>query len=279
MKAVRQICTDIRPAQDLSIGHTTYQPVKSEDGRTLYIQPDLTAQILARIHKANEKLLSKMQLAHTHHFEVPIQSNISLSRLVELGANDPELAYPVWQALLKELTTPSQPGNGLERAPVLLSMDGIHHIMGDSKYLGPQLKPIHAQDLALSNDFCRYLNGSSMLGNGGIVLASTSSSNRPATPTFDYLLAEKVASTLGGPAPRWDAFTVLDKKVEDAVRGVEIMQLGGITQKETKSLMEYYALSGLMRRYIANHLVGEKWSVSGGGIIGALERACVLQRI
>lgn len=245
----------------------------------MYIQPQLAADLLAKIHKANATLLSEMQLAHTHKFDIPIQSNISLARLVELGTTDLDLAYPVWQAFLKEITTASQEGKGLQRPPVLLSIDNVAHMMRFSGYVDPKMKPIHAQELAIVADLSRVLGGNIALGNGGIVLAATSCSNRPATPLFDHLIAEKIAASRGLAPPRWNPFAARDSRVESAVQGTEIMRVGGISKKETKSLMEYYAMSGLMRRFVANHLVGEKWAVSGGGIIGALERACVMQRI
>jgi small subunit ribosomal protein S29 len=43
--------------------------------------------------------------------------------------------------------------------------------------------------------------------------------------------------------------------------------------------MEYYAMSGVLRNTVTERLVSEKWSVSGGGIIGELERATVRTRI
>lgn len=37
--------------------------------------------------------------------------------------------------------------------------------------------------------------------------------------------------------------------------------------------MEYWAKSGLLRKSVDETLLGEKWALSGGGVVGELERA------
>ncbi|KAK5114059.1 hypothetical protein LTR85_010365 [Meristemomyces frigidus] len=181
-------------AKDITIAHTSYQPVKTADGETIYIQPHYTAQLLGNIARANHGLLSSMRLSKQHKLPVPVQANISLARFAELGANDTELAWPVWQALWSELTAPSQPEKeGLQRPPVFLGMDGIDYAMRDSAYLDGEAQQVHAHDLALIRDFSNFLSGKANLPNGGMVLAATSSSNRPSAPTLDHCLSRNHA--------------------------------------------------------------------------------------
>lgn len=60
---------------------------------------------------------------------------------------------------------------------------------------------------------------------------------------------------------------------------IEIQRLTGLSKEEARGLMEYWAKSGLMRRLIDERLVGEKWTISGGGVVGELERGCLRMRI
>lgn len=53
---------------------------------------------------------------------------------------------------------------------------------------------------------------------------------------------------------------------------MELQTLGGLTRDETRGYLEYFARSGLLREPINEQWVGEKWSLSGGGIIGELEK-------
>lgn len=181
-------------ARDITIAHTAYRPEQTADGETIYVQPHYVAQLLSTVINANRSVLDRLRLGQRHQLPVPVQANISLTRLAEIGASDAELAWPIWQALLSELTAPSQPKkDGLNRPPVFVSMDGVEHIMRPSAYLDAEAKLIHAHELAISRDFASLLAGKIALPNGGVVLASTSASSKPATPTFDHILAAKDA--------------------------------------------------------------------------------------
>jgi len=177
-------------AKEMTIAHTSYRPVKAADGTTIYIQPHYTAQLLGNIAKANQGLLNKLRLSKQHQLPVPVQANMSVARFVELGANDPELAWPVWQALLSELTAPSQPDKeGLQRPPVFVGLDGVEYIMRDSAYLDNEAQPVHAHDLGLIRDFTGLLSGKTKLSNGGMIVAASSESNRPSAPTLDHCIS------------------------------------------------------------------------------------------
>ena len=278
--------------QDLTIGHTTYEPV--DDGK-LYAQPHYTANLLSTIVKANEKVLSGMQLSMKHDLPKPVQSNISLARFAELGARDHEIAHQIYVALMKELSAPSKPesGNGQHRVPLFLGFDAIDHAMRLSHYLDAQTNPIHAHDLAIVNTFTRYMSGENALPNGGMVLASVSESNRAASATMDFILDTKYGTQTNWveprfnphigwkaePMPKWNPYAPFDERVGKCLEGAEAQKVEGLSKTEAKGLMEYYAMSGVLRNSVTERLVSEKWSVSGGGIIGELERATVRTRI
>jgi small subunit ribosomal protein S29 len=284
--------TNFDQGQDLTQGHTSYQP--DESGK-LYAQPQYAANLLNTIVKANEKVLSTMQISMKHDLPMPVQSNISLARFAELGARDPEVAHQIYVALMKELSAPSKPdaGEGQYRAPLLLGFDAIDHAMRLSKYLDANTNPIHAHDLAIVNTFARYMTGENPLPNGGMVLAAVSESNRAASATMDFLLDTKHGVKTNWveprfnphtgwkaePMPKWNPYAPFDERVGKCLESAEAHKVEGLSKSEAKGLMEYYAMSGVLRSTITERLVSEKWSVSGGGIIGELERATVRMRI
>ena len=156
-------------------------------------------------------------------------------------------------------------------------------------------KPIHAHDLALLKTFMDYLSGASPLPNGGLILAATSASNPPPNPSLDLALAKlETHSASQSSAPSADPynpspatpnpFYSYDQRVMDIFEGpnggqVEVQRLPGLSKEEAKGLMEYWAKSGILRQDVDERLVGEKWSLSGGGIVGELERGCIRMSI
>lgn len=234
-----------------------------------------------------------MQISMKHDLPKPVQSNISLARFAELGARDPEIAHQIYVALMKELSAPSKSEKGQHRVPLFLGFDAIDHAMGLSKYLDAQTNPIHAHDLALVNTFARYMTGENALPNGGAVFASVSESNRAASATMDFVLDTKYGNQTkwaeprfnphtgwkAEPMPKWNPYAPFDERVGKFLESAEAHKVEGLSKTEAKGLMEYYAMSGVLRNSVTERLVSEKWSLSGGGIIGELERATVRTRI
>ncbi|KAK5716145.1 hypothetical protein LTR15_009971 [Elasticomyces elasticus] len=338
-------------ARDITIAQTPYEPVQTADGKTAYVQPRYIASILSNIAAANRALLNDLRITQQHNLPIPLQSNISLTRLVELGANDAQLAWPIWQAFLSEITAPSQPEKqGGLRPPIFVGMDGVDHIMRMSAYLDTEMKSIHAHDLAIAQSFTAMLSGKTHLANGGMIMAATSGSTRPSVPTLDHFLARayalghaeplkamrdalleqtKVTVYDGDLAPLeqlntsamhpevaaqvldlkygihhlqendasleklqgflqrfkvrlpkaavWDAYLPKDENVVAVMEsGVRVTKVAGLSKDEARSVMEYYARSGMLRGSpVTEGLVGEKWTLAGGGIIGELEKGTV----
>ena len=283
-------------AQDITNAQTAYQPLNTPDG-IVYVQPHYTAKLLSNLANANQSLLSTIRLSKQHELPIPIQPNMSLARFAELGARDPELAWPIWQALWSELTAQSSadPEDGLQRPPVLVTMDGVDQTMRTSAYSDADAKAIHAHDLTLVGHFMDLLSGQTSLTNGGMVLAATCQSNRATSPTLDYSLklahaqqhnsaleaGETSQSSTDSSAialPEWDPYVVKDAKVESAMKGVQALKLQGLGKEEARGVMEYYAQSGILRATVTDGLVSEKWTLAGSGIIGQLEKAAVRMR-
>ena len=211
-------------------------------------------------------------------------NKMSLRDLAMIGARDPTNAWPVWQAFWKELTEPASATQKLP--PILIAIDGLDHWMGFSKYRSAEYELIHAHQLILVRQLLSMLfsqtpkSKSGDLTNGGMILAATTGSNSPSLPSFSLLLRQLVARAAGIPITD-PAFPVpepnrkIDQRVLDLLNGSErtaVRTLKGLSRHEARGLLEYYARSGILKDRITEALVGEKWSLSGGGVIGEMAK-------
>lgn len=236
-----------------------------------------------------------MQVTLEHNLAVPLQPKLSLFRLAELGARDPDIAWPVFEALWAELTAtvPASNVTAGVRPPVLLSLDGLPHICKPSEYISPNMHYIHSHDLALVHHFLQYLSGAAgSLPNGGMVLAADCGSGRPTVPALDLSIKQnEVRAIKALPAPESSSsstsqqigagflftdpanpYQALDKPTLQALSDVQVMRVTGFSKDEARAVLEYYARSGMLRQTVTEGLVSEKWTLSGGGVIGELER-------
>ncbi|KAK4690127.1 hypothetical protein P7C71_g6597, partial [Lecanoromycetidae sp. Uapishka_2] len=230
-------------AQDLVIGHTEYAPIPNTTP-TQYIQKTYTASLLSAMSRANPILetIKLSQAATTSEIPIPIAPNISLSRLALLGASDPEVAWPIFQLIYRELCLPGRP-------PLMMCIDGLAHAMGKTAYISAKdYQPIHAHDFTLVKFFLSQLSSTSSLPNGGAILAATSSSNQPHITSLNLALSQ-----LEGKEPvQRDPFAKYDERVLGVFDkgGVEAKRLGGVSKEEARGLMEYWARSGVVRQKI-----------------------------
>lgn len=234
----------------------------------MFTQPKYIASILGNIAKSNAPVLDALSCKLEHQLAIPIQSNISLLRLCEMGAQDSNNAWPIYQALWRELMVPGRP-------PVLFSLDGFNHIMQNSEYRSPTNEPVHAHDLAIVKQFLDFLTGQVELPNGGAILAATSRSHAKKPISMELYLRQQIQRQEGHEEePRDPWCRDYDKRVDELLnRGVEVFKLEGLTRKETRGYLEYWARSGLLTRRINEAYVGEVWALSGHGLIGQMERA------
>lgn len=219
---------------------------------------------------------------------------MTLEDLAQIGVKDPASAWPVFQALWAELTATSAAA-GLEkdftaRPPILVTVDGLSHWMQNSAYRSAQHELIHAHDLVFVRHFLDLLKPGQekpTLPNGGALLYATSSSNCPSIHALDVALQQTAARHAGVdpsssefPLPR--AYSNADPRVLEAFNSprpqsekegmLNVQELGGLTRDETRGFLEYFARSGLLRETVSDEWAGEKWTLSGGGVIGELER-------
>jgi small subunit ribosomal protein S29 len=235
---------------------------------------------------ANKTFFEKAKITQKHDLPVPLPPNAKLKDLIAVGVANPEASWPVFNALWTELSQPGQP-------QILLAAEGISHIMRDSEYMSPDVKPIHAHDLTIVRHFVDHLSGVKQLPNGGIVLGATSKSNAPASPAMDFCIkVAEVRETQPDHIPQWNPYTAVDARTMEALKdlgppkdpktakgNLEVLKVGGLSKEEARTIMEYYAESGMLRHQVNDSFVTEKWSLAGMGNVGELERATVRARI
>jgi small subunit ribosomal protein S29 len=267
-------------AQYLVNAHTEYGPLPGSNPLQ-YTQDTYTANFLQQILKANGDVLEKFNVITDPKLPLVLPTNPTLKQLVQLGVVNPESSWPVFTALWQELQQPGRP-------PIMFALDGLSHVMRESEYISAQLKRIHAHDLSLIRHFVDHLSGQKSLANGGIILGAISQSNAPASPALDH--AVKVAEALQQNSenlPRWNVYKKVDERAVDALKdlqdpqktGLDVLHVGGLSKEEARSIMEYYAESGMLKHTVNDSFVAEKWSLAGMGNIGELERASVRLRL
>ncbi|KAL1958296.1 hypothetical protein VTO42DRAFT_4613 [Malbranchea cinnamomea] len=284
------IVVNVPDGRDYTCGSTAYAPVAGTNP-VQYTQKNASASLLDRIVKANKDILSKLHISQnlgTLGKAVPPSS--TLHDLASFGAARPDNAWMVFQALWKELTAiaPAADAEGIKpfqpRPPMVVAVDGLAHWMTNTAYRNPDYEPIHAHDMTLVRHFLTVLSSPSSLPNGGIALFATSTCNNPRAPALDVSIKQLSFRQAGvdptSPEfPLPDPYAKLDSRVlsffndaNNSGSGLRVQELKGITKDDTRALLEYYALSGLLRERISEEVVGEKWTLAGGGVIGELER-------
>ncbi|KAL9606388.1 MAG: hypothetical protein Q9179_000465 [Wetmoreana sp. 5 TL-2023] len=269
--------------QDITIGHTPYTPLASSSPIN-YVQPGYYAHLLQQISVANPHLadLPLSQEPSKMTIPVPIPPNISLAHFASLGASDREIAHPIFNLLVTELLSPGRP-------PVFFGLDGLAHAMQPATgYTAPHMTPIHPHNLEILKWYFEFLSGKKTLPNGGIIMAATSQSNAPKVPALDVALSQlegPIESPAGQAVPSKERipFVKYDEGVFKTLIGgekaIEIRRLEGLSKEETRGLLEYWARSGMLRERVTEGFLGEKWALSGGGVVGELERAVVRMRV
>lgn len=263
--------SDSRTAKDIVCGHTEYAPLPGSNPLQ-YTQNAYTANLLAQIVKANSAVLSKLRPSTEINLPIPLPAKATLADLAALGTRNPEISWPIFKALWTELTQPGRP-------PIMLAIDGLAHTMTNSAYFSAEVKPIHAHDLSVIRHVVDHLTGNSTLPNGGMVLAATSGSNQPASPALKFSIQLAEARANGATdLPMWNPYELVDQRVMEALKNVDVLKLQGLNKRESRAVLEYYAASGMLRTQVDEPMVSRWWTLSGNGNIGELERGSVRMR-
>ncbi|OTB03792.1 hypothetical protein M426DRAFT_321505 [Hypoxylon sp. CI-4A] len=260
------VVINIPEAQELTTAVTEYSQIPNSEQ---FSQPTYIVKLFQAIYKANHHVLSqhKVELDHMH-LPISVNRGTTLAALAN-ATKEPEFAWPVFQAFWRELLLPGRP-------PVLFALDGLAHIMRVSDYRSPAFERIHSHDLSLVRLFADALGGRTAFANGAAVLGVCTKGNSLTIPSMDKALAQAAARQAGLPVPPRDPFFAkYDERVFDALNGVKVFDVRGVSKLEARALMEYWAASGILRLRVDEKNVSEKWTLAGSGILGEMERVAL----
>jgi small subunit ribosomal protein S29 len=260
-------------AQELVIAGTEYAPIEGTSP-TMYSQNEYTANWLRQIAKANNSILQDLKISQEHDLPILIEKDMSLARLCEVGALDKESSWPVFKAFWSEITAAGRP-------PILVSLDSLSQVLRTSMYRNTAYELIHSHDFAIVSHFVDCLSGENKLVNGGAVIAATNRSHDPVSKSLELAIKQGLEMKLGGKVlTKKDPYEKqYDDRADRVLKGLEILQLKGLSKVEARGLMEYWAKSGVLRSRVDEKTVTEKWAVAGNGIIGEIERNALMMRI
>jgi len=152
--------------------------------------------------------------------------------------------------------------------------------MQNSLYRSQDFKEVHSYDLAIIKHFVEYLGGKKAFPNGGAAIAATSRSHAPASKSMELILKQISERQKGEKMTPRDPFERgYDLRAEEALKGVSVIRLGGLSKHEARGLMEYWAKSGVLRQAVDERSVAEKWALAGNGIVGEIQRGALRMRI
>ncbi|KAI0125650.1 mitochondrial ribosomal death-associated protein 3-domain-containing protein [Xylariales sp. AK1849] len=263
------IVINIPEGQDLTTARTEYAAIPNSDQ---FSQPVYTVKLMQAIHAANKDVLAKLQVKLDHiHLPISVSRNASLASLASV-TKEPEFAWPVFQALWKELLLPGRP-------PIMFALDGLSHIMRVSDYRSPSFNLIHSHDLGLIRMFTDALGGKTQFANGAAIIGITAKNNALKIKTMEKAIEQAAAQQridAGDKAvsipPREPFYTKYDERVFDSLKGVSVFDVKGVSKPEARALMEYWAASGILRMRVDEKNVSERWTLAGNGVLGEIER-------
>jgi small subunit ribosomal protein S29 len=263
---------------------------------------------------ANKAVLSKLSITEKPKLPFPVRDNISLAALLEMGTDDPDRAWPIFQVFWREITRSNSSvdiANAGQRPPILMCLDNMAHVMANSKYQilneAGGLTSVHAHDLTLVKHFLVRLSGKTQLPNGGMVLAATSASDAPKSEAMEVGIAmaetrQNINRNIKNPeavpystpytslqkhspdrdpnpmalSNFWSPFKPIDTRVLDIFSNdVGVVRLKGISHEEATNMMRYWTRSGMNRGTVLPWAVDEAAALSGGAVVGQLEQAVI----
>lgn len=233
------------------------------DKSSSWRQDGYMSNLLGRVAEANKQVLQLQNLSKTCIFDRhTIPEKATLYKLLEIGANDANVAHAIYDTFLEEMNLEGRP-------QLLMTLDNLSVATVLSKYRNPKFEAIHPFDLRVLGDFISYLNGTRSLTNG-VVLANTSS--RPACR--DRALQVVLGHAIPSP------FETIDERIANGIRGARVITVGEYNAAEATSIIRHYASAGLMRGYsttdVTASLVKQR-TMMGGALGREVFRSCLKQ--
>ncbi|KAH8676097.1 mitochondrial ribosomal death-associated protein 3-domain-containing protein [Xylariales sp. PMI_506] len=258
------IVINIPEGQDLTNAHLDYAPVPDSDQ---FCHPTYTVKLMQAIYAANKDILAKLHVVLEHiHLPITVTRNTTLAQLVN-GTKEPDFAWTVFKAFWQELLLPGRP-------PIMFSVDGLDNMMRVSEYRSPSYELVHSFDLSLLRLFSDALGGKTQFPNGAAIIGVTTGSNARKSVSLDKALEQAEAAQAGKKIPAREPYCRdYDERIFEALKGVSIHNVKSVSKAEARSLMEYWAASGVLQMRVDERHVSERWTLAGNGILGQIERA------
>ncbi|KAI1335621.1 mitochondrial ribosomal death-associated protein 3-domain-containing protein [Xylariaceae sp. FL0016] len=259
----KAVVINIPEGQELTTGATEYSVIPHSK---MFSLPVYTVKLMQAIHATNHHILSKHKVEGDYiNLPISVPRNMTLAGLLS-ATKEPEFAPPVFQAFWNELTLPGRP-------PIVFALDGLSHIMRVSDYRSPAFELIHSHDLNLVRMFTDALGGKTKFPNGAAIVAMTAKRNGLHIPSMEKAIEQAGAAQAGKEIPPRDPFFAkYDERVFEALKGVRLLDVKGVSKMEARALMEYWAASGILRLRVDEQNVSEKWTLAGGGMLAEMER-------
>lgn len=262
--------THSKPAFQLVNGNTDYAPVADTADPMQFCHPSFSLKLLQAILKANEAVLQTLPATGDYSkvsYLAHLGPNPTLADLAR-SCRELEFAWPTLSALWTELTTVRG------RPPVLFTLDGLGFVMRDSAYRDPAFNPVHAHDLTTIRLFTDALSGRTEFLNGAAIIGSCGGNDNVKLPSLDLALDQLKAAAEGKAVPRPDPYQRgYDQRVFDVLKNARLLPVEGVSKDEARAIMEYWAASGALLEAVTEPAVSSKWTLSGHGVLGEMERS------
>jgi len=254
------------------------------------MQMDATSKLLQSIVDANKAVLQSLYMSQDYpNISLDSTQKVSLLQLAQHGATYPDASWPVFSALWSEITLKNTDNiqNLGRRPPILYCVDNVSHLFVPSLYdaVTPEgkVEPIHTLDLALPRHFIDHVTGATAFPNGGIALGATSKTDFVRCPPVEVGVELAEARQQSPDSDHkvtdfWNSLQAIDQRTMDICLNLDVLHLKPVSKENAKSIIEYWAYNGMVRERLADSWIGEKWTLSGGGVLGELEKAVVRMR-
>ncbi|CAI4216139.1 unnamed protein product [Parascedosporium putredinis] len=249
------VVINIPEAFQLVNGNTDYAPVADTADPMQFCHPSFSLKLLQAILKANEAVLQTLPATGDYSkvsYLAHLGPNPTLADLAR-SCRELEFAWPTLSALWSELTTVRG------RPPA---------------YRDPAFKPVHAHDLTTIRLFTDALSGRTEFLNGAAIIGSCGGNDNVKLPSLDLALDQLKAAAEGKVVPRPDPYQRgYDERVFDVLKNARLLPVEGVSKDEARSIMEYWAASGALLEAVTEPAVSSKWTLSGHGVLGEMERS------
>lgn len=235
----------------------------------VFNQPMYVQKLMRKIAKANEEILSSIQLSKDYTFEtsgshrqIQFSKSTSLYDMLIQGRTHMEKCE-IFTVFLQELASQSN-------VPVLFTIDDFQVFVKHPYAVNRDVdnKPIYHGNLQVPKLFLDFFSGAQSFKKGAVI---ASVSNYTDGYTLTHGLNEAEPYPYAKPS-EYDP--VLASKLRDN-GGVKKIEIKPLTLSETSELLSFYENAKILHEPVTEEYIQEKYFLSGNGNPTALLKSCV----